>query len=284
MRPKGVVRPLSFGSDFHKLLENRTDSSKLSDIYKDIKDTYYELPPNQQSSLGDNYLDDVFEVFEDYTQVWKGTEKPLITEHQFKIQIASYKGIPVYFVGFIDEIYEDAIGEHKTFNIKPDLSILTMNMQSMLYVKAWELESGQKLKKVKWDYIKSKPSERPIWLEKSQRFSEANSSKVTPMSWLRACNEKGIDDLEIRGKAAKYAPNIQNFFFRHEVDVVPEMVDLIWEDFLSTVKDIIRRGDINKVKNVTRDCSWCNFRPLCYGQFTGADVEHIKQSDFQKRE
>lgn len=285
IKPKGVVRPLFFGSDFHKLLEYR-NSGKLDEIYNEIRDTYNELTGKQRSDIGDDYLEELFEVFEDYTQIWSDTEQPVETEHEFKIPIAKYKGIPVYFHGIIDEIYEDgSIGEHKTFGAqKPDLSILTMNQQSMLYAKALEIETGKLPPKIRWDYIKSKPSSRPMWLEKSGRFSEANDSKITPMSWLRACDEKGIDDPVIRGKAAKYADNVKNFFFRHEVDVLPEMADLVWNDFKQVVKDIIKRGHLNRVKKISRDCSWCNFRPLCYAQFTGADVEYIKETDYQKRD
>lgn len=284
IKPKGVVRPLTFGGDFHKLLEHR-GSEKLPDVYNEIKDTYRELDGRQQSQLGDEYLEELFEVFEDYTQYWYGAERPVKTEHEFKIHIANYKGIPVYFVGKIDELYKDgSIGEHKTFNQRPDLSILTMNQQSMLYAKAAQLEFGKLPPKIRWDYIKSRPAERPMWLEKSGRFSAAKSSKITHLSWLRACDEREIEDEEIRAKAEEYRENIHNFFFRYEVDIIPEMVEVVWNDFLSVVKQILTKSETNKVKNVTRDCSWCKFRPLCYAQFTGADVEYIKKTDYQSRD
>lgn len=284
LTPKGIVRPLSFGTDFHKLLEHRHYPPTLESAWIGIRDAYNALDPKQQESLGDDYLLDLEEIFVDYQQIYSGEEVPIETEHEFKIQIATYQGIPVYFHGIIDEIYSDKIADHKTFTNAPDKGIMAMNMQSMLYAKAYELESGKKVSTILWDYIKSKPAESPIWLEKSGRFSEANSSKITPMSWLRACKERGITDPEILGKAGKYQGNIQNFFFRHEVEVIPNMVDTVWDDFTNVVKDIVTRGERNKVKNITRDCTWCNYRSLCYAQFTGADVDYVKLTDYKTRE
>jgi len=285
LKPKAVVRPLSFGRAFHRLLQYRNDPEKLAQTRDLIEDEYYDLPDDQQVALGEDFPRDVAEIFEDYCKVWEGSEQPVETEHEFKIPIARYKGNTVYFHGIIDEIYADgSIGEHKTFKVKPDLSILAMNQQSMLYAKALELERGIKPRKIRWDYIKSIPAERPMWLAKSARFSEAKSSKITPYSWLRACKEMGIDNPEILAKASRYEANIPNFFFRHEIDVIPEMVDMVWEDFKYTVKEILLRGNANKVKRISRDCSWCSFRPLCYAQFTGADVEYVKQTDYTQRE
>lgn len=263
------------------MLENRYNPRGLLKAQEEIRDKYYELKPKQQSLLGDNYLDDLNDIFDDYRKVWSGTERPRETEREFKIQIAKYKGIPVLFHGIIDEVYEDAIGEHKTFNQRPDLSILTMNTQSMLYAKAFQELFGHMPKKIKWDYIKSTPADWPIWLEKSKKFSEAQSTKITPYSWSRACKSRGINDWEIIDKGQKYADNIPNFFFRHEVDVIPEMVDTVWDSFKMAVKDIITKGHLNRIMNITRDCSWCNYRPICYARFTGGDVEHVKNADFQ---
>lgn len=205
----------------------------------------------------------------------------MTTEHEFLIKIGKYKGLPVYFHGKVDELYEGGMmGEHKTFTRPPDMSLLAMNTQVCLYAKAHELEFGDKLKTVLWDYVKSTPAERPIWLEKSERFSTAQSSKITPFSWIRAHEERGIEDGN--KTAAFYEPNIANFFFRVRMDIHPEMVDSIWDDFKKTTRELITQED-STVKNVTRDCSWCNFRPICYAEFTGADVDYVIKTDFVQR-
>lgn len=291
LKPRKMSRPLSFGSDFHKLLEHRTDEKALEKVMEDIREQYYDLTPQQQEDLGEDYLEELFQVFEDYQQRWQGTALPNITEHEFYLPLGKFKGEEVMFHGIIDELYFDpetgvasVIGEHKTFTQKPDMSILAMNQQVCLYAKAVEQEFGVMPTKVRWDYIKSQPSKEPIWLEKSQRFSEAANSNITPYSWRRACKKRRVEDNAILSKARLYEPNIDNFFFRCEMEIYPEMVNAIFKDFKATVKDMLSRGSDNTTKHVSRDCSWCEYQPLCYGQFTGADLDYIITKDYTKRE
>lgn len=291
LEPKKVSRPLSFGSDFHKLLECRADPKKLEEAIEDIQERYDNLTAQQQEDLGEDYVEELLQVFEDYQQRWSDTELPSVTEHEFHLPLGKYKGEDVVFHGIVDELYFDKdtgvveiIGEHKTFTNKPDMSILAMNQQICLYAKAMEREFGVMPTRVRWDYIKSQPSKEPVWLEKSRRFSEAANSQITPYSWRRACEKRGIEDEAILSKAKLYEPNIDNFFFRCEMEIYPEMVEAIYRDFKTTVREMLAKGEENTTKHVSRDCSWCEYQPLCYGQFTGADLEYIIQKDYTKKE
>lgn len=285
LKPKKPVRPLYFGSDFHKLLELRGDKKLLHEARETIEDTFYEMPPQFQSELGDEYTQDLFKIFEDYQKVWAGEELPEETELRFELPLGKYKGEPVNFVGIIDEIYQGGVklGEHKTFSTAPDLGTLIMNQQVNLYAKAFELERGVRPKYIQWDYIRSKPAAQPAWLEKSQRFSTAASSNITPFSWVRACKERGITDEKILAQGSNYEQNTSNFFFRHNLEINPTMTETIWSDFKDLAREIVSKGDTNKRKNVTKDCSWCSYRPLCYAEFTGADTDYIIKKDYEER-
>jgi hypothetical protein len=282
--PKKPERPLFFGGDFHKLLELRGNKPELKKAIEDIKSTFYDMPADFQSDLGDNYIDDLKIIFTDYQHLYKEDELPAETEHWFETPIGKFQGEPVKFVGKIDEIYTgEILGEHKTFSVAPDLSVLVMNQQINLYAKAREIETGVVPSKVKWDYIKSRPASEPVWLDKSQRFSEAASSSITPMSWLRACKARGITDEAILSKADRYSQNISNFFFRHTLEINKNMVSKMWDDFKDLAREVVVKGGNNKRQNITRDCSWCSYRPLCYAEFTGADTDYIIKKDFTER-
>lgn len=285
LKPKKPARPLYFGTDFHKLLELRGNGKLLAEAKETIEDTFYDMPSQFQSELGDDYVKDLFTVFEDYQKLWAEEELPEETEHRFELPLGKYKGEPVTFVGVIDEIYQEGVklGEHKTFSTAPDMGILIMNQQINLYAKAFELERGLRPKYVQWDYIRSKPAAQPVWLEKSQRLSTASNSNITPFSWLRACEEHGIEDEKVLAQASSYEQNISNFFFRHNLEINPTMVETIWSDFKDLAREIACKGCTNKRKNVTRDCSWCDYRPLCYAEFTGADIDYIIQKDYEER-
>lgn len=291
LRPRKKSRSLSFGSDFHKLLECRINPKLLEDAKKDIEEKYDMLNANQQEELGEDYLNTLFNQFEDYQKRWENAEKPTTTEYEFYLPLGKFKGEEVMFHGIIDELYFnketgsiDVIGEHKTFSKKPDMSILAMNTQVCLYAKAVQQEFGVMPSRVRWDYIKSETAKEPVWLEKSQRFSEASNSSITPYSWLRACKRKGITDEAVLSKAKLYEPNIDNFFFRCEMDIYPEMVESIYKDFKNSVKDMLTRGSTNATKHVCKDCSWCDYQSLCYGQFTGADLDYIITKDYTFKE
>ena len=281
-------RPLYFGSDFHKLLELRNDKKALKQAKQEISDTFYELDSAYQSDLGDSYIDDLFTIFEDYTEIYKDVKQPQVTELEFELEVGQYRGEPIVFVGKIDELYlykrqgakYITVGEHKTFSSKPNMDTLIMNPQKCLYAKAAQFLKGVLPDKVKWDYIKSVPAASPIWLEKSKRFSDAASTKITPLSWKRACKERGITDKETLQKGDKYKPNIQEFFFQVELGLDPPMIEQVWEGYMFIAKQIIRYGEKNKTKNVTRDCSWCAYRDICYAELTGGSTEYIIAKDY----
>jgi CRISPR/Cas system-associated exonuclease Cas4 (RecB family) len=282
LRSKKIFKPLTFGKDFHTLLQHR---DKTEEILSDIKDTYYSMNTQAQETLGDSYLDDLAEIYNDYCTVWADSEPAIETEHEFLVPLAKYKKEPVYFHGIIDEIYEDnSLGEHKTFSQMPNMSVLAMNLQVCLYAKAYQKEFGITPTKVRWDYIRSTPSKQPIWLDKSKRFSEANNSNITPMSWLRACKERGISDPVVLAKAKQYEHNIPNFFFRCTTEIVPEMINVSWDSFKLIAKDIVTRGGDNQVKNISRNCSFCEYQPICYSQFTGANTKYVIDTDYVIKE
>lgn len=282
------ARPLHFGSDFHKLLEVRKSKKRIKEEWHRMKDDFYSMPSSWQTELGENYPEDIKTIFNDYMAQWKGTPMPDETEHSFFLNVGKENGEDIIFVGVIDELYKTDdgidIGEHKTFSRPPDMNTLVMNTQKSLYAKAAELLWGDLPKKVRWDYIKSTPAKYPVWLEKSQRFSEATSKDITPRSWLRACKEKGIDDPEVLKKAENYAGNESNYFFRVEQDIYPEMVEDVFSGFLYTCRDIINRGNENKVKNITRDCSWCEYRDICMAELSGGDREFVIGEKYTRKE
>lgn len=290
VRPAKPVRPLYFGTDFHRLLELRGDKEGLKNAKKEIRETYYELKPQWQSELGDNYLDDLFTIFKDYCKVYKGAPLPTITEKEFEIPMFEYRGEPYFFKGKIDELYLRKkrstgeryikVGEHKTFSQRPDANTLVMNTQKNLYAKAAFLLYGVLPCSVIWDYTHSKPANEPIWLEKSKRFSTSKSNLITPYSWLRACKARGIEDPETLAKADEFKGNIPSFFFRVEQDFDPKMVDQVWEGFMFQARLIAKYGAKNKTKNLTWNCSRCSYRNICYTELTGGNIQYLMEREY----
>lgn len=287
------ARPLYFGSDFHKLLEVRSNPEDVKREWRRMKEEFYRLPGSWQSDLGDNYPYDLKTIFQDYQQMWKGSPLPKVTEKSFELNIGYHLNEDIIFVGVIDELYKYRdkegnkaieVGEHKTFSKPPDMNTLVMNTQKSLYCKAAQMIWGILPRAVRWDYIRSTPAKSPIWLEKSGRFSTAKSNEITVASWKRACKERGITDKEILDQGEIYRGNENNFFFRVQQDVYPQMVEEVFEGFVYTCKDIVNRGPENRTKNITRDCSWCTFRNICMAEMSGGNREYVIEKEFTTRE
>ena len=283
LRRKTVGRPLSFGKDFHELLEHRGDDKKISEILARVKDEYYGTDSITQQALGENYPTDLATIFEDYTNHWKNDTKPDTTELEFLLPLGKYKGELINFHGFIDGYYtkERMIEEHKTFSRKPDSYKLFMNVQTNLYAKAIHLLDGVYPKVIKWDYIKSTPAQYPVWLEKSKRFSISKSENITEASYARACKEHGVEPVD----SAIYAGNTDNFFMRREVEIYPENVERVFSDFKDSIKVMLNAQKSGyKSKNIGQNCSWCDYRDICMAEFSGADTIEIINKDFKREE
>jgi hypothetical protein len=292
VKPKKPSRPLYFGSDFHKLLEYRKDPVKIEGIKNEIMEAYYEkLTPQQQTDLGEDYLSTLFNIFDDYREVYKDAPQPSVTEHEFNLDLFTLNGEPYTFKGVIDELYKRKsrttgekflkVGEHKTFSRKPDNNSLVMNTQKNLYAKAAQILFGILPRSVIWDYISSKPAHEPVWLEKSGRLSTARPETVTPYSYLRACRANGITDPVELAKADSFKGNVPTYFFRVEQDYDPVTVEAIWKGFVYQAHLIAEHGKDNKTKNLTRDCSWCQYKDLCYTELAGGNLGYLIDRDFE---
>lgn len=285
------ARALYFGSDFHKLLAVRHEPDKIPAVMAEIKDGFYSAPPSEQDKYGDNYIEDIEQIFSDYCYLYPSDGASIInTEIEFEFPLVVAAGNTGTFKGFTDELLKMPdgkiwIGEHKTFTRAPDPLNLQVNVQKCIYKMAVQEQLEIDAVGVRWDYIKSTPASEPVWLEKSQRFSSAASQQITPMSYLRACRKHLINTelLEVQEQAQTYQNNVENFFFRKAQKYIPEMVDKIWKDFKKTAREIISVGEKNRVKYVGMQCSWCDYRPICYAQLTGVPFLEVVDKDYRKK-
>lgn len=285
LKPRSVSTALIFGADMHTLLQHRGEpKEKIKVVIDELSIVYNNQPEEVKSTLGENYIDDLKEIFSDYLKVWKKEAVPDFTEYEFNIDLGETSdGRKIVFNGFIDGLYLDKekdssktiIEEHKTFSVKPDNSTLLMSIQKHLYAKAMEELTGYFPQGILWDYIKSSPAKEPAML-KSGKFSTAKTTSVTPYSWKRACKKAGITDKAyIKEGANSYKENISNFYFRVYEPYNPSMVNKIFEEFKNTVFEIVENEGKLKRKHCSRNCSWCDMLPICKSEFLGEDSEKV---------
>ena len=59
------------------------------------------------------------------------------------------------------------------------------------------------------------------------------------------------------------------------------VVDMIWEDFVDTAREIQQYHGQKKDMNVGRHCSWCDYQPLCKALMTGSDVDWLIKREYE---
>lgn len=278
-------RPLYFGSDMHLLLENHTSNTDLSGIkkvFEEITERYNQLSAQELNDLGGDYLNELKTIFMDYKYCYLpfNTDK---REVEFNLELRK----DVIFNGKIDAIIEEenelTIVEHKTFNNKPSSIVFDMNAQSLLYAKALRLMGyANKPIKVLWNYIHSKPAQEPVIVD--GKIKATKNNKVIPQSFMRTAKTIGMPFGEARNQSLEYSCNIENFYFRKETTLFDTAVDNFWSGTMNDIKMIYKYGEKCKSKNITKDCGWCDYQPICVLELNGGDVESLKKSQYKLKE
>jgi len=273
-----VSKPLILGGHIHEILSVRANPSAVERKLDEISTFYTNSKREIKNSLGETYVEDIRSIIDEYTHIWKSETLPDETEHKFSKTIGKAQGVPINFMGYIDELYkyqsnwgqpEFIIGEHKTFKIAPNEIKLLNAEQPLLYAKAVTDEFGVTPRNIVWDYISSIPSEEPRLL-KNGTLSTSNNPRITPYSWEKACDRYNLPESE-RQKASLYEGNQMKRFFKYVLKVNKFRMNSVYEDFVDTAKDIIRNN-----KTCVHDglqCSWCDYQPLCAADLRGDRAE-----------
>ena len=50
------------------------------------------------------------------------------------------------------------------------------------------------------------------------------------------------------------------------------------------IAELIKLGGTLTDRNMTKDCSWCQFYALCHAELRGQDAKYVKKSQYEYRE
>jgi hypothetical protein len=62
------------------------------------------------------------------------------------------------------------------------------------------------------------------------------------------------------------------------------VVDIIWDGFVETAKEIQQEHGTKKAQTVGRHCSWCDYDMLCKAEATGSDMDFVMRSHYTTEE
>lgn len=276
LQRKKIKRPFMFGNIAHEMIESDLKGKDPFKVLKKIDLDNAKLFKREIEMYG-NIVEDIRDIMTDYFDFWGKEAKAIkgpdgeYAEHEFRIELFS----GIWFTGRIDAIMKAKgmrwLGEHKTFSRMPSEDERWRNVQSSVYFRALEMLGFKRIDGVLWDYISSKVPMFPEQRLKSGAFSQARLNTIPARldRWIADEKLKKADYSKIREDAMA---NRKNWFIRVYSPVKPQIVNMIWEDFLDTAREIADTHGRKKDQNVGRHCSWCDYAPLCKAEFTGSDT------------
>jgi hypothetical protein len=278
LRPKKVSRPLQFGRLVHEAIEKYANG----DDWQEALDVEANTPELEE------ILETARIVMTEYFEHWP--EKSLVyvrmngkaAEHEFQVEISD----GIVAKGKIDA-FAKAKGmrwlvEHKTFSKMMNDDHRWRNLQSSVYIRVVDILGWKPVEGTIWDNIRSKPPMRPEVL-KSGKLSQRQLDTL-PTAVLETLNDLGLNPRDYEHLLEGARQNRGEYFKRIFNPTKPQVVDILFADFIETAREMSERHGKSKVKSIENHCDWCDFEPICRAELQGSDVDYTKEREFYVEE
>lgn len=290
-KPNALVR----GTVVHAMIEAKAKGEDPWEVFDEFIKENQKIFQEEQEYIG---MEDIIsDIMEGYFSYYKNDDlKPLpikstkgvrYAEHSFLVPLIEDKGI--YFGGIIDMIVTDEKGrvwlmDHKTHKTLPKGDIAYLNIQSNLY--AWAMKQDPNLPEpvgMVWNYIRWKQPSKPEVL-KSGALSKSSKIDTTWDIYKKAVKEAGLDIKDYEDMKETLKGKEEDFYVRHYLPFNKSVQNNILEDAKSTALDIYKNSRKIKDRNITRDCSWCEFYQICQAELKGLDTSTILKFEYKIKE
>lgn len=285
-RKKGAA--LARGICVHQMIEAKASGQDPWEAFEKYELENQPLFLEQDEEYA-GMLDMITTIMEGYFAFYKNDElKPVkignkYAEHRFCVPLTK----DIDLEGGIDMIVEHkslgiGLEDHKTHKTLPTGDIAYSNVQSALY--AWAMRQSDELPNPEymvWNYIRWKEPTKPKLLK-----SGAMSKSVSDTTWKvyrRALIEAGLDPNDYKDVEEQLKGKENDFYVRQYLPLNNTIIENIKEDAISTANQILYDKGLSD-RNITKDCTWCEFYPLCQAQLKGLDHKMIMDLEYQLRE
>lgn len=209
--------------------------------------------------------------------------KPVHVEAEFSVPLIE----GVLFEGKIDGIVEDHKGrhwvlEHKTYAKETSEAQRMSDIQVASY--SWAMEQAGMVPPsgVIWDYLRKKAPALPEPLKKGG-LSKSQGIDTTYDIYLKAIEDNGLDPKDYEEVLERLKAQKDKFQYRITLPFSQKATDIIVTDLKSTATEIKHLGHILQDRNLTKDCSWCDYFSLCQGEMRGHDTDFIIKQQYTER-
>lgn len=284
--PNALIR----GTIVHAMIEAKAKGEDPWEIFDNYMEENYKVFNEEEEYFGIEEM--ISDIMEGYFSYYKNDDLFPVkvgdryAEHSFSVPLIPEENI--YFGGIIDMIVKDSKGriwlmDHKTHKILPKGDVAYLNIQSNLY--AWAMSQSDQLPSPEgmvWNYIRWKQPSKPQVL-KNGSLSKTSKIDTTWAIYKKAVREAGLDIKDYQDMEEVLKGKEEDFYVRHYLPFNKHVQEEILKDTKSTAMEIKYKAGKLKDRNITRDCSWCEFYSLCQAELKGLDTSTILKFDFMEK-
>lgn len=292
LRKRVKSRPLLVGSLVHECIESYFRNGYYMPVIKEWRAKEFKKMFKEEQALHGDIIPLVKTLVRGYIQDWKSRNWNMLwVEKEFEVEIAP----GIVLVGKIDGRAEDNRGrqwlvEHKTCKKMPGEDVRLNDIQILIYAGVLPQIDEDPVSGVIWDYIRTKLPARPELLAKGG-LSKRKNIDTTKEVYLREIKKHGYDVEGYEDILEELDSRKDSFYREVKLPIKQQMVNTAVQELVITAemvkeleRDFYETGADWFVRNLTRDCSWCDYQPLCHAEFRGDDTEYLLKHDYVRKE
>lgn len=283
---KRPAAPLIRGTILHEMLHARaTPKLKAGAVLAKYEAKFGELFREEKDEYGEDFLGDLKRVYDGYLRTYGSDDniKYEASEEEVEVDIGQgliYKGhLDKRLITLDDE--RRWLMDHKTHKNIPDESQRLNDYQILMYLWAWNRGNPkQKADGIIWDYLRTKPPTIPQTLVKGG-LSQAKSIDTDVHTYMKEIVRLKLDPKDYKQFLAEIDKRQRGRFYQRIKLPAPSkgMTEKIVDDFIETSTQMHKAKKFPR--NLTRDCSWCEFYRYCTADVRGLDAEFILKSEYE---
>lgn len=291
IRKRVKSRPLLVGSLVHECIESYFKEGHYLPTIREWKAKEFNKMFKEEQALHGDIIPLVKTLMRGYIKNWKERNLKVIwAEKEFEVEIAP----GIVLVGKIDARAEDEKGrewlmEHKTCKKMPGEEVRINDTQILVYSGVLPEIDEPPVVGVIWDYVRTKLPSKPELL-KSGGLSTRKNIDTTPEVYLREIKRHGLDPEGYQGILDELKTRRDNFYRDVKLPIKQTMVERVRDELIMTstllweLEERYENGEDLFARNLTRDCSWCDYQSLCHAELRGDDTEYLLKHDYVRKQ
>lgn len=277
------------GTIIHAMLDAKAKNKAVAQVLGKYKKQYGALFLEEQEEYGD-LIGDCQRIYDNYQRTYADDKFEVIGS---EIELLVDLGGGVEFQGHVDKIWKDKqrrrwVVDHKTHKNIPGEEQRFSDLQTVFYTWGWNKNNPKHpVDGVIWDYLRTKTPTVPEVLKSGALSKRENidTDFLTAATAVTDHCKKTKEDPRDYTEWLEMIRKKENKFFKRVFLPSPPrvMVDRIVDEMKNTSFEILKYPDSDE-RNMTRDCSWCEYYGLCNAELRGQDADYLRKTEFTVNE